>query len=227
LKILINKGKEQNFVFKSETTIKNDFQNKLNLLLEKLMSNLIAKKESYSNKDLMNITFEFIYRYKKIPSPEMIEAIKNILKYEELKNIDNDYTKNDLLKFSNILTKFESLKLTEEETIKTYDDLASLLIKRGLENLKNDEIKNVIFNFTRNKLLPNIELLTLLEPYIIREINKFDFKSLTHIFNAYVKNFTGSDFFLKTLGFHLGARLKEASINGNKFFAIFINYINN
>ena len=214
MKKLIQKGKEQNFVFKSEREIKNECENKISLFLEKIMSNIAAKKESFSNKDLMNIAFECIYRFKQIPSQEIIEAIKNIIKYDELNHPDIDYNKNDILKFSFLLTKFESLKLLTQEAQNTYDVLSNLLINRGLENLNNDEIKNVMFNFTRNKLAPSQELFTLLEPYIIKEINNFEFKSLIHIFSAYIKNFRGSDFFIKTLGFHLGARFKEANIDG-------------
>ncbi len=213
MKKLIQKNREQNFVFKSEGEIKNECENKINIFLDKFIRNIAAKKESFSNKDLMNIAFEYIYRFKQIPLQEIIEKIKNIIKYDELKSSDNDYNKNDILKFSYLLTKFDSLKLTEEAE-KAYDDLAILLIKRGLENLNKNEIKNILFNFTRNKLPPNIELFSLLEPYIIKEINNFDFKSLIHIFTAYIKNYIGTDFFIKTLGFHLGARLKEANIDG-------------
>lgn len=211
---LVQKGKEQNFVFKSETVIKSECENKIEIFLEKINANLIAKKESFSNKELMNIAFELVYRYKKFPSQEIVNAIKNIIKYEELKNMDKNYNKNDLIKFSFILTKYEVLKITEEEAQKTYDDLADSLIKLGLEKLTIDEIKTIIFNFTKNKFPVNVELFTLLEPYIIKEINSFDFKSLAHVFNSYLKHLRGSDFYIKTIGFHLGARIKEATITG-------------
>ena len=76
------------------------------------------------------------------------------------------------------------------------------------------KFKNVLINFSRNKLNPNIELLTHFEPYIIKNLLTYDIKTLVAIFYAYVSNFRGSDFYIKTLGFSISSRIKEASIEG-------------
>jgi hypothetical protein len=53
-----------------------------------------------------------------------------------------------------------------------------------------------------------------MEPYIIKNILNYDIKSIVAIFYAYLSNFRGTDFFIKTLGFTIKSRIKEASIDG-------------
>ncbi len=215
LKILIQKGKEQNFVFRSEADIKQESENKLKIFFEKIFNNFTIKLYSFPNKDLMNIAFEFIYRFKEIRNEIILKGFKTIINNNELSEQEKEYSISDILRFSFLLTKYDLLKLTVEETQKTYNDLSQLLIKKGLENLNTDDIRRIMFNFTRNQFEVSIDLFTLLEPYIIRDINQYSLKSLIYIFIAYIKNYIGTDFFIKNIGFNIGARLKEANIEGN------------
>jgi len=185
------------------------------------MKNISNRLDNYSNIDLMNVTFEFIFRFRKIPIEEIINGVRKIIKNNELKNNKENFLKNDLMKFSYLLTKFELLKFSENEVQSSFNYLAELFIFKGLQNLNSEEIKKIIINFTKNKFPPNLDLFTLLEPYIIRDINNYEYKSLLIIFSSYIKNFKGSDFFIKTVGFNLGCRLIEANIDGN-YYLIFV-----
>ncbi len=210
-------------MFKSENEIKNEYHGKLDIFFDNFYEYIKEKNNDFSNKEKVLILFEFIYRFKKLPDENLLNSFKDLISSNE-KNNNNfnkfDYNKSDLIKISFLLTKWDSISINKQEAINTGDLVANLFIKNGLEKLKSEEIKNILINFCRNKLNPNIELLTHLEPYIIKNILKYDIKSIVAIFYAYLSNFRGTDFFIKTLGFTIKARIKEASIEGMEILFI-------
>ena len=210
-------------MFKKETEIKAEIEEKINIFFEKIFQNILNNQNSiFTSKDYINIIFECVYRFKKIPSSDILKKIQIFLNNPEKKNfISENFSKNEILKLCFLLCKHENLSIDKLSAKSSLDYLSEILLSTGLENLTNEEIKTVILNYSKNNLNPNIELFTLLEPYIIKGINSFNFKSMVLIFVAYLKNFRGTDFFIKTLGFYVNSRLKEAELNGKIIFFYF------
>lgn len=189
-------------------------EEKLLLLIEKINEHILNNHNNYSNKDKISITFEYLYRYKTLPDQNIVKSVKKFIEDKELNNKETQFSKNEILKFCFLLTKYELIDLKTEQAQESLDTLAELLMITGLEKLTFDEIKILIVNNSKSKLNPHVELFTLLEPHIIKEINNANVKSLIRIFNCYRRSFLGTDFFIKTIGFYIGARVNEANIDG-------------
>ena len=220
LKNTIEKAKKQEFIFKSEFEIKSESDEKLSLFFEEIYRLVDEKSKELTKKELVLILFEFIYRFKLIiPDKKILNSLKELFSENRqiLQSQIFSYDKSELIKISFLLSKYESLNISKDEAISYLDLIENGLINFGLEQLNLEEIKIIIINFAKNKLNANLELFIHLEPYIIKSILNIDIKTLVTIFYAYLSNYRGSDFFVKTLGFSIKSRIKETSIDGNFF----------